>query len=88
VPESRSRKKAAFTPPPAPGEKAKRVRIGSARWVAPTMVTLFVIGLAYIVVYYIAGPDIPVMRDLSPLINVVIGFGFIGAGFVVSTRWK
>ena len=88
MPESRGRKKAPYTPPPKPGEKAKTVKIGSARWVAPTMVTLFVIGLAYIVVYYIAGADVPGMKSLSPLVNVLIGFGFIGAGFVVSTRWK
>lgn len=88
MPESRGRKKAAYTPPPKPGEKAKTVKIGSARWVAPTMVTLFLIGLSYIVLFYIAGAQIPIMRDLSNLVNVLIGFGFIGAGFVISTRWK
>jgi hypothetical protein len=88
VPESKGRKKAPYTPPPAKGEKAQRVRIGSPRWIAPTMVTLFCIGLAYIVVYYIAGNQVPVMKDLSPLVNVLIGFGFIGGGFIVSTRWR
>ena len=52
------------------------------------MVALFVIGLTYIVVYYIAGAQIPLMKDLSPLVNVGIGFAFIAGGFVLSTRWK
>jgi len=52
------------------------------------MVACFVIGLAYIVVFYVAGYQIPVMRDLSSLINVGIGFAFIIAGFILATRWK
>jgi len=87
VPESRGRKRDDYTPPPEKGER-KVMKLGSAPWVAPTMVALFVIGLAWIVVYYIAGPSIPVMKDLSPLINVVIGFAFITGGFIVSTRWR
>ena len=51
------------------------------------MVACFILGLAYIVAYYIAGPQIPVMKDLSPLINVGIGFAFIGVGFGLSTKW-
>jgi hypothetical protein len=52
------------------------------------MVALFVIGLVYIVIFYIAGNDIPIMRDLNPLVNVIIGFAFITGGFIVATRWK
>lgn len=86
MPESKGRKKEAFTPPPSKGER-KVARLGSPRWLAPMMVVLFCVGLAYIVVYYIAGPQIPVMRDLTPLVNVGIGFGFIAGGFFLSTRW-
>ena len=83
MPESSSRKKAAYTPPP---DKRKAVRIGSPRWIAPLMVACFVIGLLWIVAYYVA-PNAPVLGDLSYW-NVLIGFGFIAVGFVVSTRWK
>lgn len=86
MPESKGRKKEVFTPPPSKGER-KVARLGSPRWLAPMMVVLFCVGLAYIVVYYIAGPQIPVMRDLTPLVNVGIGFGFIAGGFFLSTRW-
>jgi hypothetical protein len=63
-------------------------RLGSPSWLAPTMVTLFVVGLAYIVVFYIAGSSIPVMKDLSALVNVGIGFALIMGGFFLATKWK
>lgn len=88
MPESKGRKKAVYTPPPTQKGERKVARIGSPSWLAPTMVALFVIGLAYIVVFYIAGSQIPVMRDLSALVNVLIGFAFIGGGFFLATRWK
>ncbi len=91
MPESKRRKKAAFTPPPSKGER-KVARIGSPGWLAPTMVGCFVFGLAYLVVFYIAGRDIPFMNsvggDLNALVNVGIGFGFIMVGFGLATRWK
>ncbi len=87
MPESKGRKKDDYVPPPEKSDRTP-VKIGSAPWVAPTMVTLFVIGLLYIVVFYIAGADIPIMRDLNPLVNVIIGFAFITGGFIVSTRWR
>jgi hypothetical protein len=87
VPESKGRKtKAAYTPPPPKKERGTGV-FASGRWVAPTMVTLFVIGLAWIVVYYIA-PTNALMAPLGGLWNVIIGFTFIAAGFIVATRWK
>ena len=87
VPESSSRKKPAYTPPQGKGER-KVAKLGSPNWLAPVMVACFVIGLAYIVVFYVAGYQIPVMRDLSSLINVGIGFAFIIAGFILATRGK
>ena len=46
MPESKGRKKKdAYTPPPSKGER-KVARLGSPSWLAPTMVTLFVVGLA------------------------------------------
>jgi hypothetical protein len=84
VPRSRIRRKADFTPP-------RRREGGSAgisgQWVAPTMITLLVLGLVWIVVYYLAGSDIPLMQDLGGW-NLVIGMGLITAGFITATRWK
>jgi len=73
------------------GER-KVAQIGSPAWLAPTMVACFVIGLTYLVVFYVAGPDVPFMNsvggDLNALANVGIGFAFIMAGFGLATRWK
>ena len=86
VPESKGRKNKAHGVPALPTER-KPKKIGSPAWLVPTMLAFFIIGLAYIVVFYIAGNDIPVMRDLSAIVNVGIGFGFIVVGFILSTRW-
>ena len=87
MPESKRRKKdAGYTPPPTMGER-KVAKLGSPRWLAPLMVICFVVGLLYIVLFYIAGSQIPIMRDLSNLLNIAIGFGFIIVGFVLSTKW-
>ena len=88
MPESKGRKKETRYVPEQPKGERKVAKIGSPAWLAPVMVACFVIGLVYIVVYYIAGAQIPVMRDLSPLINVGIGFGFIVVGFALSMRWR
>jgi hypothetical protein len=50
------------------------------------MCGLFVTGLVWIVVYYLSSGAYPV-----PVIsnwNLLVGFGFITAGFVTSTRWR
>jgi hypothetical protein len=84
VPESRPRKKTGYT---APRAGAKPVRMGGRRWIAPAMVTCWVIGLAWIVVFYIAGDQIKYLRDLGNW-NLLIGMGLIGVGFVLSTKWE
>jgi len=88
VPESKGRKRDVYTPPPTQKGERKVARIGSPSWLAPTMVAMFVIGLAWIVVFYVAGSSIPIMRDLNNLINVAIGFAFIMVGFFLATKWK
>jgi hypothetical protein len=84
VPKSRGRRKSTFTPPPPATPAASKL---ANRWVAPLMVAFFVIGLAWIVVYYIAGDKIGFMNTLGPW-NLVIGFGLLGVGFGLATRWR
>jgi hypothetical protein len=82
VPKSRIRRKSAYTPPPAPaGPDVPK------RWIAPLMLAMFLIGLVYIVVYYLAGSNIPFMEGLGNW-NILVGFAFIGVGFALATRWK
>ncbi|MGP3924428.1 MULTISPECIES: cell division protein CrgA [unclassified Streptomyces] len=85
MPKSRIRKKADFTPPPAKQQTSIDLSSGR-RWVAPLMLAMFLIGLAWIVVFYVTTGDMPI--DALGNWNIVVGFGFIAAGFVVSTQWK
>ncbi|MEU4605090.1 cell division protein CrgA [Kribbella sp. NPDC023972] len=64
----------------------KKPRTTSRVWVAPLMLACWLLGLAWLVVFYVAGQDIPVMSDLGNW-NLLIGMGLIAVGFVVSTQW-
>lgn len=72
---------------PKTGPKAQRI---GNRWAAPAMITTAVIGLIWIVVYYvISGTDIhvPVISDLQGW-NLVVGMGFIMAAFGFAMKWE
>jgi uncharacterized membrane protein (DUF485 family) len=85
VPESSSRNKKKTEKVKA--EKTpKKPRTTSRVWVAPLMLACWLLGLAWLVVFYVAGQDIPVMSDLGNW-NLLIGMGLIAVGFVVSTQW-
>ncbi|AXG78930.1 cell division protein CrgA [Streptomyces paludis] len=85
MPKSRIRKKADFTPPPA-ARTATAIRLTNRSWVAPVMLALFLVGLAWIVIFYVTDGSLPVKSFGNW--NIVVGFGFIAAGFGVSTQWK
>lgn len=84
VPESHVRKKDDYVPPSRPGETAKKVR--STAWVAPTMIVLLLLGLAWVVVYYLTEAELPIAALGNW--NLVVGLGLIAAGCVVATRWQ
>ncbi|MCC5580007.1 cell division protein CrgA [Microtetraspora sp. AC03309] len=81
MPKSKLRKKAVYTPP----QKAQTLKV-SPRWLAPLMVVAWILGIAWIAVYYIA-PTAPGLGALGNW-NLLIGFGLIIFGVVLSTRWR
>ena len=81
MPESRSRKKPTFTPPPASAKKKP-----SPRWLAPTMLTLMVGGLAWIVTTYLSSAQYPIPGIGNG--NLAVGFALIIVGFGMTTRWR
>jgi hypothetical protein len=90
VPKSKVRKKSVYTPP----EGVLQSRAGvaraaqpSPRWYAPLMVALMLIGLVWIVVYYVAADKIPFMGTLG-VWNFAIGFGGMVIGLIMSMRWR
>ena len=63
--------------------------LGRGRGVVVGMLGCFLVGLVWIVVYYMAGQptSLPVLRNLDAY-NLIVGIGFMGVGFVYATRWE
>ena len=58
----------------------------SPSWWAPVFSTLLIVGLVWLMVYYISGAKYPI-----PGINwwnLVIGLGIMMAGFFMTIRWR
>ena len=67
-------------------EHASHEPLESPRWLVPTMVGLFLIGLFWIVTFYVTQTRYPVPGIGAW--NMIIGFSFIGVGFSLATRWR
>ena len=76
------------TPKLRKSDGPKPKRIGN-RWAGPAMVTSALIGLVWIVVFYVTqdNTNVPVMTDLGSW-NLVIGMGFIVAAFGFAMKWE
>jgi hypothetical protein len=91
VPKSKVRKKSSYAAP-VTGSGSGNYGGGnqvkpSPAWYPIVMVVLLVIGLAYIVVYYISGENIPGMRDIGSW-NFGVGFVFLMTGLIMAVRWR
>jgi len=83
VPESKGRSKPAYTPP----RTAKKDTTPNPRWFVPLMLGLMIVGLLWVVTYYISGVNqfpIPAIGRW----NLAVGFGLMLAGFLMTTRWR
>ncbi len=63
--------------------------LGRGRGVVVGMLGCFLLGLIWIVVYYIIGSQvvIPLLSNLGQY-NLVVGIGFMAVGFVYATKWE
>ncbi len=82
MPESRLRKKNSFM---APAPKSG-VQKPNGRFFAPIMVGLLILGLAWVVVYYLTQNSYPIPGLHNW--NLLIGFGILLSGFGMLTRWR
>ena len=55
-------------------------------WFKPIMVGLMIVGLAWIVVYYVSNQQFPI-PSLGAW-NILVGFGIAFLGFLMTTRWR
>jgi hypothetical protein len=88
MPISKKRKKTGLSQVHDKQVAQEPVNFDSPRWVAPLMVTFFIIGLLYVITFYLAGSSVPGMSSLSAAANIGIGFSFIIVGFFLSTKWR
>ena len=87
MPKSRVRKKKVYTPPtdvrPASGAKRKKP---SPRWVPVAAIALIVIGIAWLVTYYMTQGAYPI--GALSVWNLAIGFGMLVASLGLLTQWR
>lgn len=85
MPESKSRKKKDVS---SPSPAAAKPQGGNPRWLVPAMLGLMLLGLAWIVLYYLTAPGMGLPIPALGGWNLAVGFVFIIAGFGLTTRWK
>jgi hypothetical protein len=55
-------------------------------WFKPIMFGLMLLGLAWILTYYISNEMLPI--GAIGAWNIAVGFGIMFVGFLMTTRWK
>jgi hypothetical protein len=83
VPESKPRKKTASA---AQQTSAAQAYKPNPVWFKPVMFGLMIIGLLWIITFYISNAVFPVAAWGSW--NIVAGFGIAIVGFLMTTRWR
>ena len=89
IEETRVRKKTVYTPPPGEGRSRTPVKVAGPThpvYIA-VMLGLMLLGLVWLVVNYIAGPNIAWMNALGSW-NFLIGFALIVIGLLMTMRWR
>jgi hypothetical protein len=89
VPKSKVRKKDPAVPLALSSASATQTRTlaPSPTWYPLVMVAILVIGLAYLVAYYLASDRISFMNHLGAW-NFAVGFGILVAGLIMAVRWR
>jgi hypothetical protein len=82
VPESKGRAKASYTPP----QHKSKAPVGNPSWFVPVMVGLFILGLLWIVTFYVTQGAYPI--PALHVWNLAVGFALLMAGFAMTTRWR
>jgi hypothetical protein len=63
----------------------------SPTWYPIVMAAVLLLGLAYLVVYYLTNsgtdPHIPIMGDIGGW-NFAVGFGIMMLGLIMAVRWR
>jgi len=88
MPNSKVRKKDDSAAPRTVSRTPVKVKAApSSTLYVSVMLGLMIIGLLWLVVYYLAAEQISWMNSLGAY-NFLIGFGFMVAGLVMTMRWR
>lgn len=91
MPKSKVRKKAAAPSRSQSLATASKALAPSPSWYPIVMAVVLVLGLAYLVVFYLTSqgtqPHIPLMGDIGGW-NFAVGFGIMLVGLVMAVRWR
>lgn len=87
MPKSQVRKKKVYTPPSDVRPTATAAaRKPSPVWLPITAVTLIVLGIAWLVVYYLSETAYPVAA--LGYWNLAVGFGAMVSSLMLLSRWR
>ena len=67
-------------------ENGGRENLPNPVWFKPIMFGFMLLGLAWIIVYYLSQGSWPIPGINEA--NIAIGFGFLIIGFFMTTRWR
>ena len=87
MPKSKVRKKNDYTINPANRTPVKVNAGPSPVWYVVLMLGFMLVGLLWLIVYYLASEDITFIGNLGAY-NFLIGFGFMVVGLVMTMRWR
>lgn len=68
-------------------KQRRTIMPGQRAWVPPLFITVGLLGVVWLVVYYIAGSKVPLMQSWGNW-NILIAMGLIAAAFSLATLWK
>lgn len=70
----------------APEERRSGDDAPNPVWFKPIMFGLMLLGLAWIIVFYVSQNQFPVPQLGNW--NILVGFGILFVGFLMTTRWR
>jgi hypothetical protein len=79
-------KASSSAPKAAPGDTDKRENLPNPVWFKPIMFGFMLLGLVWIIVYYLSQTSWPIPGINEG--NIAIGFGLLIIGFFMTTRWR
>ena len=83
---SDDRAKSVVSPEKAVADKRGGDDVPNAVWFKPIMFGLMLLGLVWIIVFYVSGTTLPVAALGDG--NILVGFGILFVGFLMTTRWR